>query len=221
MAKPTMTPAASTTVRARAVLVIAASALALVAGLLVMPRANATPESTAAPMATSTTCDNGYGCPTSSTQGAITPVCSLSTTSATPGTKITATITNVPPGSQISLLFDGNQVGSKTADANGGAVMSFTVPANASQGQGHTVVFSGAGFSCDATGGAGFEVLAEAVTRGGGGGSLSNTGIEVALYLAVALVLLVAGWQLVRMAKARRRRIARQQGPAHRHVARR
>jgi hypothetical protein len=220
MANPTMSPAASRNARARAVLVIAASALALVAGLLVLPNAaDASPQSTAAPLATPTTCDNGYGCPTSSTQGAINPTCSLSTTSATPGTKITATINDVPAGSEISLLFDGNEVGTKTADANGSAVMSFTVP-NTTPSKGHTVVFSGAGFSCDATGGAGFEVLAAAGNRGGGGG-LSNTGIEVALYLAIALVLIVAGWQLTRVAQARRRRIARQRKSASRHAVRR
>jgi hypothetical protein len=239
MADSTMSSAASTTVRARAVTVIVAAAFALVAGLLVLPHsADATPASGLAPQATPSTCDNGYGCSTSSTRAQISPSCSLNTTSATPGTKVTGTITDIPVGTEVSLLFDGNEVAKETAtadgqgqaalaalrpagplsvgvlrqDASGGAVMSFTVPANASTGE-HTVVFSGAGFSCDATGGAGFAVLASTVTRGGGGGgALSNTGIEVALYLAVAFVLIIAGMQLRRMGMARRKRIARRHG---------
>jgi hypothetical protein len=222
------------TTRARSLLVLVAGLLALVIGLLVVPNsATAAPE---ASRATSTTCDQAYGCATSSTQGPINPSCSLSTTAATPGTKITATITNVPVGTQVTVLFDGNEVASATAtadgqgqqalaklqaaghlsvgaavqDSSGGAIVTFNVPASASVGKNHTVVFSGAGFSCDATGGAGFEVLAANVTKPGGG--LSKTGIEVATYLAVALVLILVGAQLVRSAKARRRRMARRRG---------
>jgi hypothetical protein len=179
-----------------------ASVVALAAIALLLPRtADAAPQ---APLATSTTCDTVYGCEGSSTVGPINPSCSLNKTSAAPGETVTATITNIPAGSAVSLLFDGNQVGSENADANGKATVSFTVP-NGSTSSSHTVVFSGAGFSCDATGGAGFDILGSNQRRGG----LSTTGIDVALYLAIALVFIVAGWQFVLLARARRRRAAR------------
>jgi hypothetical protein len=228
-------------------LVIVAGAVALVAGLLVLPHAaDASPESFSAPRATPSTCDHGYGCPTSSTEGQIAPSCSLSTNSATPGTKVTGTITNIPVGTTVTLLFDGNKVaketatadgqgqaalaaipsaghlsaGAATADTSGGAIMSFTVP-NTATGPGHTVVFSGAGFSCDATGGAGFEVKAAAIEKnpGNGGTNLARTGMQIAVYLAVALVLIVVGLQLLRASRARRRR--HQRRPAARQSVRR
>jgi hypothetical protein len=96
--------------------------------------------------------------------------------------------------------------------------MTFTVP-DVSPGEGHTVVFSGAGFSCDATGGAGFGVLS-ATTQRQGGGNLSKTGINVAIYLAIALVLIVIGAQFVRSARSRRRRIARGQHRSRSHRSR-
>ena len=230
-------------VRARAAMVFVLSAVALVAGLLVLPRsADAVP---AAPMQAEE-CDDVYGCPTSSTTGSIQPICTISTKSATPGTEITATISNIPVGTEVTLLFDGNQVGKEKAtadgqgetalaaipaaghlsvaapaqDASGGAVMTFVVPANAAVGPGHTVVFTGAGFSCDATGGDGFTVVAS-TTANRGGGSLSNTGMNVAIYLAVALVLIVAGAQLVRAARRRRRKLARRQRTGAQHAVRR
>jgi hypothetical protein len=103
------------------------------------------------------------------------------------------------------------------AAATGGVVIVFTVPADAAPGK-HSVVFSGAGFSCDPTSGDGFAVLGASATKKSSGG-LSKTGIEVATYLAVALVLLLAGWQLLRMGRARRRRSARHHRSARRQPA--
>lgn len=238
-----MSPIPTMTLRARSALVLVAGVLALLAGLIVLPGAASAGPEYASPRATPTTCDSAYGCETSSTVGPISPACSLSPLEATVGTKVTATITNIPVGTEVVLLFDGNQIAKETAtadgqgqqalaalrraghlsvaavvqDTSGGAVMSFTVPTT-SVGQ-HTVVFSGAGFSCDATGGVGFKVLAAAINKPGG--SLSNTGMQVALYLAVALVLIVVGLQLVRFARARRRRIARRRPSLPRQHVRR
>jgi hypothetical protein len=61
-------------------------------------------------------------------------------------------------------------------------------------------VIFGAGFSCDPTGSSGFTVL---------GGSLSRTGTDVAKYLAIALILVVAGLQLVFVARWRRAHVVR------------
>jgi uncharacterized protein YjeT (DUF2065 family) len=240
-----MSPISTTTLRARSALVLVAGVFALVAGWLVLPgAANAGPEYLS-PRATPTSCDPAYGCETSSTEGPIAPACSLSTLEATPGTKVTATVTNIPVGTEVTLLFDGNPIATETAtsdgqgqqaraalrpaghlsvtavvqDTSGGAVITFTVPFAAAVGT-HTVVFSGPGFSCDATGGAGFKVLAAAITQPPGG-SLSNTGITVALYLAVALVLIVGGLQLLRFARARRRRMARRRRSLPRQHVRR
>ena len=204
--------------RERALVALVAAAFALVAGLLILPRADANPASVAAPLATVTTCDN-YGCGTSSTQPQINATCSLSTLSAAPGTKVTGTVNNIPAGADVSLLFDGSVVASGNADAGGQAVLSFNVPANASVGT-HTVVFSGAGFSCDATGGAGFSVVA-GTSQNRGSGSLSKTGIEVGVYLAIALALILVGLQLVRMARARRRHASHRHRTQPRQVVRR
>jgi hypothetical protein len=155
----------------------------------------------------------------------------VSSASGAPGTSIVGTITGVPVGTVATVTFDGEKVGqatatadgqgraapgavrpighlSVTAEASGGAIIRFMVPSDAAPGP-HTVVMSGAGVSCSPVGDAGFAVLGTSVVRGGSG-PLSRTGTDLALYLAVALVLLVAGWQLVRSARRRRRRVTRQ-----------
>ena len=74
--------------------------------------------------------------------------------------------------------------------------------------------FFGTGFSCDPTSGSGFKVLAQSSS------ALSRTGIDVALYLAIAAVFLVVGAQLVFFAR-RRRRLAAQRRAPDRPLARR
>ncbi len=84
-------------------------------------------------------------------------------------------------------------------------------------------MFAGTGFSCTVNV-AGTQVGGTQFSNGNGGtgngttvsgSSLVRTGIDVAVMLAVALVLVLAGWQLVRAAKRRRRRIAAQERPRH------
>src|SRR5689334_18846863 len=108
----------SHTARARAAAVLLAALVALIASLAISTSAaDATPHF--APQATPTTCDQVYGCPTSSTQGQVNPSCSLSANEGAPGASIVATITNVPVGTEVTLLFDGDEVGKKTATADG------------------------------------------------------------------------------------------------------
>jgi len=207
--------------------------VALVAGF-VLPSKPTGASSLVTGQVTPTTCDPGYGCPPPTNPPPINPSCSIVPPSAHGGTTVTATLSNVPVGTVATLLFDGDEVGRKTTTADGqgqtalgastsgaghlsvlasiqtatgGVVITFTVPASAAVGM-HSLVFAGAGFSCDTTNGNGFEVLAADVTQPRGGGSLVRTGIHVALYLAIALALLLVGFQFVQASRRRRRRLA-------------
>lgn len=195
----------TTSARSRAIQVLAVAGLALVATLFVLAGSGT---SSAAPASATqaTTCDSVYGCATTTAPTGAQATCSLDKTSATAGSTIKATISGAPASTEFSVKFDGDTVKSGTTDAAGAGSISFTVPTTASAGQ-HTVVLFGAGFSCDATAGAGFTVL---------GGTLSRTGTDVAKYLAFALILLVVGLQLVFMARRRRRRaVGRGRAPAY------
>jgi hypothetical protein len=132
------------------------------------------------------------------------PSCSLSVSTAAAGDPVTGTIDGAAPESEVTVTYDGEAMKSGSTDANGHASIEFTVPATASPGL-HEVVFAGAGFSCatDIT-----QVLGTSISRSpGGSGSLARTGIQVAFLLAVALVLLIVGLQLVRRARRQRRRL--------------
>ena len=98
-------------------MLVACNVLRSALGLLVLPdAARATPRSTPTP---ATTCDLAYGCDTSTTEPDENPSCSVEPDSAQPGTKVTATLKNVPLGTEALLLFDGVVVGKKTATADG------------------------------------------------------------------------------------------------------
>ena len=185
----------------------------------------ASPAATAAPSSRAQTCtDSFYGCPPTTPPPGIQPTCTVSQTAAADGDLVTATLSNVPPGTHSQLLFDGSVVGEGDAGANGSLTVSFTVPPSTPPGN-HTLVFVGAGFQCDPTNGAGLAVgvLGEQLSQSsssdtprsiGGGSSggiagLARTGIEIAFFLAIALVLVLVGYLLVQGARRRRRRIAR------------
>jgi hypothetical protein len=175
----------------------------------------------AAPVSTAgSTCDPFYGCTPSNPPG-ISPTCTVTPTSAVPGDVVTGTLSNVPVGTHARLLFDGAVVAEGDATgsgATGSVSLSFTVPVNTT-GQNHTIVFVGAGFQCDPTGGAGFPLRFPASVLGaefsnpnastGGGGVLARTGIAIALFLAIALVLLLVGYGFLQAARRRRRRAMR------------
>jgi hypothetical protein len=169
-------------------------------------------------------CGSGYGCvnqapPSSPSE------CSNSSSSASPGDQLFATIRNVPVGTKVTLTFDGAVVGEAitTADGSGeqafaalpaaghlsarqstmgGAIVHWTVPADAGPGA-HALVFSGVGVNCNAAV-QGVQVLSFSAVRPSGGAPLARTGTRIALLLAVAVVLLIAGTQLTRAARRRR-----------------
>ena len=148
------------------------------------------------------------------------------------GDTVTVTVTNVAVGDEIQITFAGQVIATATATADGngqqalgalppaghlramsvvlgGAKISFRIPNDTATGT-YEVRAIGPGFNANcAEGTNGLAVLGATVTTSGGGGSLSKTGIEVGIYLAVALALILAGWQLVRIARTRRRRVTR------------
>lgn len=176
-----------------------------------------------------TQCDPVYGCETTTTESTAAAQCDLNTTQVTAGDTVIATVTNVPVGDRIDITFNGVVIASATATADGqgtaagaaplapaghlavaqtvsgGAQITFRVPPETATGS-YEVRAIGPAFNADCTAGTdGLSVQGAAVTRNPvGGGSLSKTGITVALYLVLALALIIAGWQFVRAARARR-----------------
>jgi hypothetical protein len=155
----------------------------------------------------------------------------LSSTSVNAGDNVTATVTNVPVGDRVDITFDGNVIASDVATADGqgetalavapaghlaamevqrgGVVIAFRIPSSTATGT-YEVRAIGPGFNANcAEGSNGVSVLGTTVQRGGGGGGFANTGIEVGLYLAIAMALILAGWQFMRSARRRRSRAAR------------
>jgi hypothetical protein len=141
---------------------------------------------------------------------------------------VTATLSNVPAGTQAQLRFDGEVVNEGAAGSNGVLILSYTIPAGTKTGA-HTLVFTGAGFQCDATAGRNFAVgvlgatftnSSEAAGNAVSRNPLVRTGIELALYLAVALVLVLAGFVLVRLARRGRRRAVKRRNRVDRLVDR-
>jgi len=181
-------------------------------------------------------CSSIYGCPPTTPPPGPQVSCSISAEAAAVGDPVIVTVVNVVVGTEISLSIDGVVIAKSTATADGqgnqtaaalapaghlaaraaelgGAVIKFTVPSSLSPGK-HTLVVFGAGFSCSPTAN-GFAVLGSEVTRGelprSDSGSLARTGLQIALFLAIALVLILAGYMLVKEAQRRRRRRAREQ----------
>lgn len=164
--------------------------------------------------------DDPYG-PTSTTPpSSFEPECDLSVTTGAPGTRVTATVTNVPPGGTVRILFDGSEVGRGTAPeapatfrrapiqtAATTLEIDFVVP---DLGPGTYIVSAvGANFTLECSPDAdGFGVLAGATgdTPGSGDddGRLAFTGLNLLLLLLVALALILAGRYVLRMARQRR-----------------
>lgn len=172
-------------------------------------------------------CDPAYGCnPSTTAPTNPAPICSVNVAVVVGGQSATATVVNAAAGAAIQITLDGDPVGSGVADAAGSATIPFIVPTGISPGS-HAVFAVGAGFSAscgevtvEGVGGAAVEnpkpgtggpgaVAGDEADRGVGGGSLARTGIEVALLLAIALVLLLVGRWLIGIERRRRRRRAR------------
>jgi hypothetical protein len=151
-------------------------------------------------------CDPIYGCPTT-TPTTLNPHCEMSVSEARPGDTVTAKVTGVAPGTELHVSFNGEIVATGEADAEGKASIQFTVP-SVDDGQ-YRVFVTGAGVSAECSLDPGFAVLGSGQGNGGGddGGSLAFTGANVAILVAVALVLLIAGRAFLEA--SRRRRLAR------------
>lgn len=167
-----------------------------------------------------------YGSTTTTTSGVseVAASCSLSNGKAKAGESVTGSVKGVFFGEHVRILFDGVQVAEATAPAApvvaqsaSGAVVfggqaiaaadepgtttlsiKFVIP-KAAPGT-HIVSAVGDTFTCLCNPNGAFTVLAAST----GGGSLARTGVEAALVLVMAMVLLLVGRAFV--AEARRRR---------------
>lgn len=181
-----------------------------------------------------------YGSTTTTDGVGVQATCGLSVTEGGVGTSVTATVSNVPPGGTVRILFGGSEVASGTAPiaaqgtgavvllggrqlaeqaATTSIVLQFVVP-DVPPGS-YLVTAVGVGFTCvcsPQTNGM-FSVLGAAVDRPGGGGALPRTGIYAALFVAIAVALLVLGRTLLEASRRRRRRAEREARAAANHFA--
>lgn len=202
------------TLTPRAVLAVVLGTLLVALGSLASP-AGAAGRSPAAIEQTS--CDPAYGCPPGTPPPPPSPACALSVDSAAPGTAVTASVTNAGGGASVRVTFDGVEVGSAVTANDGSASIRWQVP-QAPNGP-HQVFAVGGDFNVQCgpfTVFGGVQVAGESFTRGTGtggtgvlGGSLARTGLQIALLVAVAVVLILLGWQLARLARHQRRRAVR------------
>ena len=185
---------------------------------------------------TTTTAPNTSSSTTTTAPPADGPSCGVSLSTGQVGSTVTASVTNVPAGGAVKILFDGVEV-ANSADGDqqatgsaGGPVLLRSAPAKATQAPSLTVTLTfqvpdvppgnysvvavGDTFtvSCGAgDGSTGFQVLAADDSTGSpigsGRGPLAFTGASIVGLIVVAAVLLAAGWLLV--AATRRRRAAR------------
>jgi hypothetical protein len=139
--------------------------------------------------------------------------CSLSVDDGQAGRAVTATVTNVPVGELVRILFGGIEVGRATATGPGDAGLTtvtipYTVP-SMTAGR-YLIVAVGSTFTADCAESFGVEVGGVSAERpGGNGGALPRTGIYVGLLLAIAFALLVGGRALVEGSHQRRKALAR------------
>lgn len=209
----------STDVRGRTRLAIMVAIFSMVLASMAVPASAAAPTG------------DPYG-PTSTTPpSSFQPVCDLSVTAGAPGTRVVATVSNVPPGGTVRILFDGEEVGRETAppapatfrrsphaqaEAMATLEIDFVVP---DLGPGSYLVSAvGANFTLECSPESdGFGVLAAGEDSddivglpfsGGGddGGSkgLAFTGLNIFLFVLVALAMILVGRYLVKQARERR-----------------
>lgn len=169
-------------------------------------------------------CDPFYGCDPDDPDDTVEVTCTVTGEVFVAGDDGAVLVSGAPAGAAIAVTLDGTVVGNGTATADGDATIAFVVPEGTTPGS-HTLFVQGAGFGADCgtiqvdavlsgtteQGGAGGDASGEAVRGSGGNRSLARTGIELATYLAVALVLLVVGHRLVLVARRRHRRAVRRE----------
>ncbi|MGI8663307.1 MAG: hypothetical protein ACR2LQ_08885 [Acidimicrobiales bacterium] len=210
--------------RARAGSIVAFVAL-LGTSLLGAAVLSAPTAASAAPAA----CDPFYGCTPTTPVPPPAVTCTISAQVVSRGDVVIGSIHGVLVGTLVSLTIDGTTVGQSYATVDGqgspqppstasagvygGAAIAFTVPADFASGA-HSFAFVGVNVSCSL---GSVNVLGPSLVGGGGSGaetgaksgSLARTGMEVALFLAIALLLILIGSSLVKAARRRRRRAVR------------
>ncbi|MEO7555895.1 MAG: hypothetical protein ABIV94_04740 [Acidimicrobiales bacterium] len=191
------------------------------------------PAASAATTAGAQTCDPAYGCTPTTPPPGSPASCNVVPASAGPDVVVTVRLTNVGLDVPVNLTFDGKVINGGLTTADGKGTTSSALPVVTAAAGKHPLLLVGAGILCDPTAGAQFEVLpptgrlgiSQTATGGielsfklaaataatppgsGGSGSLARTGMQIALFLAAALVALVIGWSLVQAARRRRRRV--------------
>lgn len=165
--------------------------------------------------------DDPYGGTTTTTEAPeVVPACELDLTAGAPGTQAMVTVTSVPAGGTVRILFAGDEVARGTAPLQGSTTLelAFTVPSMA-EGR-YLVTAVGADFTLTCSPGDGtFEILSASESRAPGASALPRTGVYAALFVVVALVLLVAGRSLLKASQRRRREAERRARRATRHRA--
>lgn len=157
------------------------------------------------------------GTTTTAPTGTAEASCSLAVGQAAPGATVTATVSGVPFGDTVRILFGGIEAGRSTAAGTAGQPgvtvlqVPFVVP-DVSGGS-YLVVAVGSAFTatCDAD----FQVLGASVlgstverlpgagTGSKGPGSLAKTGASLAALVALAVALLLSGRALVSASRER------------------
>jgi hypothetical protein len=156
--------------------------------------------------------DDPYGS-TTTTAGAVAGAqvtCDLTITEGQAGAGVTATVAGVSSGTTVRVLFGGIEVGRAATPVQGQSGTALAIPfviPEVSPGE-YLVTAVGPDFTTTCATDVGVvSVLGATVTRGAqrGGGALPRTGIYVALFLVIALVLLLVGRALLESSRRRRR----------------
>ncbi len=165
--------------------------------------------STAANAITTTTTASGYPGPTTT----IAPqpaVVNVNLGSFSSGKSFTVQSSGFQPGSQVTVTFGGNPVGTFTADSSGN--VTFTVDVTSVNSTGGTVTINGKSFNVAlsnnvlvavGTGANGAALTVNNSFSLASSGSLAFTGINLAKWLGVVGVLLVIGFVLFMLEKKR------------------
>ena len=127
------------------------------------------------------------------------PTGSVSDVSPTAGQTITVTGGNFCPNSEVAVLFDGEQIGSGTANGNGTVTVQVTIPQDASLGE-HIITLSGLASDCETP--ANVEIPITVVSgagaggaggAGGGGGGVAFTGADISLGMMLLAAMVIVG----------------------------
>jgi hypothetical protein len=128
-----------------------------------------------------------------------TPTGSVSDNSPTPGQTITVTGGNFCPNSQVTVLFDGEEIGHGQADGSGQFSDQVTIPADATLGH-HVITLSGLASDCKTPATVEIPITvvsgAEGGAGGGGGGEgggVAFTGANISLGMLVLAAMVIIG----------------------------